>query len=179
MRNKVLETLEQNKDAAENGGYTYILTNVGPDGKETVLFSNDKVGGESGTTTEDLEGLLQATNATGEYFFVQTLAAGESAKTKLHILFDGETEVNDYMDTEGALMVSYAVEKDNSSDTDKTTKKKKSSGDKNPPTLKRVNTGDQNRMLFLVGIVAVSLLLLILAYYFWRREQVKEEGEDV
>jgi LPXTG-motif cell wall-anchored protein len=42
-----------------------------------------------------------------------------------------------------------------------------------------VNTGDQNRMLFLVGIVAVSLLLLILAYYFWRREQDKEEGEDV
>ena len=30
MRNKVLETLEEKKDAAENGGYTYVLKNSGP-----------------------------------------------------------------------------------------------------------------------------------------------------
>ncbi|MBQ6622302.1 MAG: hypothetical protein IJH75_05665 [Mogibacterium sp.] len=160
MRNRVLETLEQSKDPAENGGYTYRLVNIGPDGKETVLFNNSEVGGE--TVVEDLEGLLQATNATGEYFFVQELGAGQQAKTNLYVYFDGEAEVNDYMDTYGALMVSYAVEK-------------KGEKPDNPPTS-RINTGDRNRLYFLITVNACAIVLLILALIFWRRS--RKDGED-
>ena len=107
MRNEVLETLEESSDVAENGGYTYVLKNIGPDGTETVLFDNSEVGGEA--KVADLEGLKQATNATTKYFFIQELQPGETGKTVLEVAFEGETEVNDYMDSEGSLMVSYAV----------------------------------------------------------------------
>ena len=108
MLNDVLETLEESKDAAENGGYTYVLKNIGPDGTETTYFDNSEVGGE--TKTGGLEGLHQATNATRDYFFIQQLAPGQSGKTSLHVELDGETQVNDYWDTKGVVRLSYAVE---------------------------------------------------------------------
>lgn len=167
MRNKVLETLEQKKDPAENGGYTYILRNVGPGGKETTLFDNSEVGGDKGTG--NLEGLLQATNATGKYFFVQELKAKQSAKTYLYVKFDGETEVNDYMDTHGALMVSYAVEK----------KGNPGNGHRNPPDSHGhvPNTGDQNRLLFMILVNAAAVVLLIAAIILWRRNKREEDEE--
>lgn len=108
MLNDVLETLEESKDVAENGGYTYVLKNIGPDGTETTYFDNSEVGGE--TKTGGLEGLHQATNATRDYFFIQQLAPGQSGKTSLHVELDGETQVNDYWDTKGVVRLSYAVE---------------------------------------------------------------------
>lgn len=108
MLNDVLETLEESKDAAENGGYTYVLKNIGPDGTETTYFDNSEVGGE--TKTGGLEGLHQATNATRDYFFIQQLSPGQSGKTSLHVELDGETQVNDYWDTKGVVRLSYAVE---------------------------------------------------------------------
>ena len=108
MLNDVLETLEESKDAAENGGYTYVLKNIGPDGTETTYFDNSEVGGE--TKTGGLEGLHQATNATRDYFFIQQLAPGQSGKTSLHVELDGETQVNDYWDTKGVVRLAYAVE---------------------------------------------------------------------
>ena len=108
MLNDVLQTLEESKDVAENGGYTYVLKNIGPDGTETTYFDNSEVGGE--TKTGGLEGLHQATNATRDYFFIQQLAPGQSGKTSLHVELDGETQVNDYWDTKGVVRLSYAVE---------------------------------------------------------------------
>lgn len=108
MLNDVLETLEESKDVAENGGYTYVLKNIGPDGTETTYFDNSEVGGE--TKTGGLEGLHQATNATRDYFFIQQLAPGQSGKTSLHVELDGETQVNDYWDTKGVVRLAYAVE---------------------------------------------------------------------
>ena len=167
MKNSVLETLEENSKQAENGGYTYTLKNIGPDKKETVLFDNSKVGGEN--VTNKLQGLKQVTNATGEYFFIQNLKAGQTGTTTLHIEFDGETEVNDYMDTHGALMVSYAVEK----------KGNPGNGHRNPPDSHGhvPNTGDQNRLLFMVLVNAAAVVLLIAAIILWRRNKREEDEE--
>ena len=110
MLNDALQTLEDSKDIAENGGYTYVLKNIGPDGAETVYFDNSEVGGEA--KTGGLEGLKQATNATKNYFFIQQLAPGQSGKTSLHVELDGETQVNDYWDTKGVVRLAYAVEID-------------------------------------------------------------------
>ena len=160
MKNEVLETLEENKDQAENGGYTYVLTNVAPDGTETVLFDNS-VGGENEDV--DLEGLLQATNATGDFFFIQKLESGESGQTLLHIEFDGETEVNDYMDTYGKLMLGYAVEEQN----DET-------------TIKRiiVKTGDTTNILPYAALFVGALVLLIVALFGMKRSRSGKDGDQ-
>ena len=168
MRNKVLETLEEKKDAAENGGYTYVLKNQGPDGT-TTLFSNDKVGGER-SSKKIMEGLLQATNATGKFFFIQELDPGESAKTKLKVKFDGETEVNDYMDTEGSLLVQYAVEK-------KPVKEK----EKRKTIVQKVKTGDESQIYLFIALMAAAVLAALIAIYFWRRDRRNddEKGGDL
>ena len=160
MRNKVLETLEEKKDVAENGGYTYVLKNKGPGGT-TVLFSNDEVGGDY-TPTKELEGLLQATNATGKFFFIQELKPGKQAQTILEVGFDGETEVNDYMDTEGSLLVQYAVEK-------KQNKKKVKT------IVSKVRTGDTARIILFACLMAAAVIVGLIAILMWRRDRRREE----
>ena len=158
MKNSVLETLEESKDKASNGGYTYVLKNIGPDGTETVLFDNSKVGGEN--ITNKLQGLKQATNATGEYFFIQNLKANQSGQTVLHIEFDGESEVNDYMDTYGKLMLKYAVETDDTK-----------------TTSTSVKTGDSVQMWKFYALGGAALVALILLLLSWRKDR-KKGGEQ-
>ncbi len=162
MRNSVLDTLEESKEQAENGGYTYTLKNIGPGGKKTTLFDNSEVGGE--TKKADLEGLKQATNATGEYFFIQELKPGETGTTTLYIKLDGETEVNDYMDTKGAVMLSYAVEKEGEGKT----------------IVQHVpRTGDPTNILIFALIMAAAVAAAILAILSWRRDRRRREaGEE-
>lgn len=170
MVNEVLDTLEKNSNQAENGGYTYLLQNVGPDGTKTTLFDNEKtVGGKNDNEEKgyDLpEGLKQATNATGEYFFIQELKPNQSAKTILHVSFDGESEVNDYMDTEGALMVKYAVEKK----TTGTNKKVKT-------IYSHTKTGDTMDLLKFIALMSAALLVAILAILSWRKDR-REDGDE-
>ena len=166
MRNEVLTTLEQAKEAAENGGYTYVLRNEGPDGTMTTLFSNEKVGGEQtdqSSAPADLEGLLQATNATKEFFFIQELKSGQSGKTHLRVVCDGETEVNDYMDTDGSLLVQYAVEK-------KAKDKKKVK-----TVVSHVKTGDNSNIMLFAALMAAALIAAAIAIILWRRDRNKDE----
>ena len=123
-----------------------------------MLFDNSEVGGEN--VTNKLQGLKQATNATGDYFFIQNLKAGQSGKTVLHVEFDGETEVNDYMDTYGKLMIAYAVEKD-SAKTSTTT----------------VKTGDSVKMWKLYALGGAALVAMILLIFSWRKDR-KKGGEQ-
>lgn len=167
MINTVLETLEKNGNQAENGGYTYLLKNVGPDGTETVLFDNSKtVGGKNSNKEKGYnipEGLKEATNATGEYFFIQELKPYQSGKTILHVSFEGESEVNDYMDTEGALMVKYAVEK-------------KAKGEKKT-IYSHTKTGDNMDLLKFLALMSAAVLVAILAILSWRRDR-REDGDE-
>ena len=178
MKNEALETLEQSYDRTENGGYTYKLTHVGPDGEETVLFDNSKVGGagEDGHSyaikprssqashgyENTGEGLHQATNATDEWFFIQTLENGESGKTRLYVKFDGESEVNDYMDTAGELMVAYAVELDT---------------DKPDKPYRRVNTGDTTNLLLYIATMLAAMLMLIFTIMSYRKDRRMAKAE--
>lgn len=176
MENKVLQTLEDAKDQAKNGGYTYILKNIGPDGTVTTLFDNT-VGGENEGV--DLEGLKQATNATEEYFFIQELKKGEKGTTTLHVEFDGETEVNDYMDTSGNLRLSYAVEEVATETKTKEVKKTKTKVVyKDRRVGSKVNTGDRNNLLLLIAVNAIAVVLLIAAIIVYRRSR-REDGEEV
>ena len=171
MANEVVQTLEKTDQArkqvegtgaAENGGYTYSLTHTDKNGTETVLFSKDEVGGDA--KPANMEGLEQATNALDDWFFLQTLGKGESGTVKLYVKFDGETEVNDYMDTDGEVLVRFAVEL-----TKVTPDKKKG------PSHQQTNTGDTFPLwIFLLMMLAgIALLVLLLA----RRRKNDEGGE--
>ena len=167
MKNNVLKTLEESKDPAENGGYTYVLKNIAPKEKDNkTLFDNSEVGGE--VKVAKLEGLKQATNATKDYFFIQQLEPGESAKTNIKVAFDGETEVNDYMDTSGALMVQYAVE---TADTGKNKNKKRY-------VYNTVKTGDPTDLILPIVLMAVGAVVLVLAILGWKRSRRREDGDE-
>ncbi len=57
MTNEVIQTLEDAQQSAAGGGYSYRLTYVGSDKKETVLYDSTTVGGEGSSKTG--EGLKQ------------------------------------------------------------------------------------------------------------------------
>lgn len=159
MKNDIIKSLEDSS-AASGGGYTYKLSNFGPDGAETVIFSSDAVGGVS---TEGGTGLHQADNATEEWFFIQELDQGESGETELYVAFDGESQVNSYQDTAAELTVSYAVEKLSEPDT----------------IYKhvKVKTGDDSKLMLALVTFLGALILLVLAFIS-RRNDRKDGAAD-
>ena len=172
MENEVIQTLEKADEARkvpsgtgtpEDGGYTYELIHEDKNGNTSVLFSNSDVGGEA--RPADMQGLEQATNALDEWFYIQTLEKGESGVVTLNVAFDGETEVNDYMDTDGGLEVRFAVElTPTGSDSD--------SGS----STRRVETGDNRSLLLWTAVLFTSALLaLVLGFIKRRRDRVSEE----
>ena len=163
MENRILQTLEKasasNKAVsgtgqAEHGAYTYELIHYDNNNVREVLFSNKEVGGD--TVVGGMEGLEQATNALDEWFYIQTLTKGQSGRVVLNVEFDGETEVNDYMDTDGGLAVRFAVEL-NKTGTNTTT----GSGAKVGVTA--VQTGDPTNFPLLFGVLIAGVVLLIVA----------------
>ena len=178
MQNRVAKTLEETRerdlqverideDAAEYGGYSYELIHVDKNDKQDVLFNSegiDKVfGSKNDQEVTGREGLRQATNALEEWFYIQTLDPGESGEVILKVALEGETEVNDYMDTDGELNVRFAVEVP-----EKGTNK----------VIKRVNTGDYTNVTRWVAIMmAAAVLLLILAIFSKRRDR-KEANDE-
>lgn len=171
MENEVLQTLEKADGARkvpegtgtpENGGYMYELIHKDKNGKTQVLFSNNEVGGEA--KPADMEGLEQATNALDDWFYLQSLKKGESGEITLNIKFDGETEVNDYMDTDGGVMLRFGVEL-------KTPNKE---GKKAPKYKQGVRTGDYAMLALYVAMAIIGLILLIIV---WRRMRSEQGGD--
>lgn len=162
MENTVIDTLES--AGAQNGGYTYILKNVGPDGTETEIFNSDAVGGE-GSPSGAGTGLEQATNATeGEYanspdyFFIQELGAYQSGTTELEVSLDGESQINSYQDKDAEIEFSYAVESQETKDVYKHVRKK-------------VNTGDTTNLILPAIAFLAALVLLILAFRSYKKDR--------
>lgn len=170
MENKVEQTLEQATTSKvvsgtgkpEEGGYTYELTNYDRNGNAQVLFNSTKqvIGGRE-QPMENREGLKEATNALEDWFHIDTLKAGQEGYLILKIAFEGETEVNDYMDTDGIVNMRFAVELP---------------GEGNPPPS--INTGDYTNITMWVAILmAASVLLLIFAIVSVRRDRKEAYDE--
>ena len=173
MENAVAKTLEQTRaraaqvsgiGKAENGGYSYELIHVDKDGVEDVLFNSegiDKVfGSEDDEAITGREGLKQATNALEDWFYVQTLEPGEDGEVIIKVALEGETEVNDYMDTDGELNVRFAVEKPEQK------------------TRKIVKTGDYTNITRWVAIMMAAGVLLIILAIFSKKKDRKESYNE-
>lgn len=166
MTNKVLKTLEETKAIAKGGAYSYLLTYSGPGG-EKELYNSETVGGDNS------QGMLEATSALEDYFYLDTLANGDMGEVNLVVMLDGETQNNSYMNTLGDLQMNFAVELKSQPTTPETP----TGG--TPPTTPQtvVKTGDQTNLLPLFIIMAASGIgFLILAISSVRSRRRAKEG---
>lgn len=157
MTNEVLQSLEDSQTVAEGGAYSYILKYVNPKGESNLLYSSDDVGGES--INESGEGLRQATDSLEDYFYLDTLAAGEEGEITLVVKLEGETQGNTYQDTLAKLQMNFAVEL-----TSTATGTHTPGG--NTPGNKIIKTGDNSKVLMysLLALLA-GLICAGLAFY--------------
>ena len=162
MDNKVLQSLERTAGAslAEGGAYTYQLRYTGPGG-ERDLFNSDTVGGDDSgrrAAEEAGEGMEQATNALDEYFYLDTLPSGGTARVMLTVALDGETQGNAYQDTLARLQMSFGVRL-----TEPTQRIRR---------FHTVRTGDEEQVLvWSVVMLVCGVLALALAMWQYRRSR--------
>ncbi len=165
MTNKVLKSLEDySANSRTNGGaYTYTLTFNGPSGSRT-LFDSNTVGGEGENNAG--EGLHQAAASMKDYFFLDTLANGQTGTVTLTVGLDGETQTNTYQDTSAQLAMNFAVLLNYDSPD-------------NPDPRNIIKTGDESNVGLYAGLTAVSgvLVLLLAVYGLVCNRKAKKEGQ--
>lgn len=184
MSNEVLRTLEETREIAVDGGYSYYLEYVGPNASNNrVLFDSDRVGGDYSGTDVTRQGLRPATDALDEFLFLDTLSKGQAGDILLRVGLDGETQGNSYMTTLADVQMNFAVELDSTQPT--TPENPTTPTGSNPPTTPSrgggtpptvVKTGDNSNLMIYYIIMAISgLLFLILAIDTIRRRR-REKG---
>jgi hypothetical protein len=180
MANEVLATLENSK-SANSAAYTYTLTYTNPSGKDTVLFTSDRVGGEKSTGVNN--GLKEATESLSGFFYLDTLSAGQSADVTLKVTLNGETVGNAYQDTMAKIQMKFGVEKVKkvtarnsltTTETNNTTTVTTLTPGSQATTLKPIQTGDHSAIL-LWSLLAMGSGILILFIAIWRFKKERSE----
>ncbi len=162
LENQVVQALED--QGAVNGGYTYELVNNGKKEGAVTIFSSKAVAGydSANPDTKD-KGLKSATNATGDWLYIDTLKPGESGTTTLTVALDGESQANIYQNKGGQLRIAYAVEKT-------------AVGEDVVKHRKAVNTGDETNLFIPIAVFAGAAILLSLAILSYKRD--RKDGEE-
>ena len=174
LTNEVVNSLEDRSANANTGGgaYTYYLAYEGSN-RQQVLFDSDTVGGER---TEDIdvgEGLHEAAESLSEYFYLDTLGAGEQGIISLKVVLDGETQGNTYQDTLANLTLNFAVEERSVPVPVNDEEEPKGQA----PVRRPPKTSDDSDLMLYVGIsLSSGLALLILALYSLYQSKKKERG---
>ena len=104
MKNDAIRSFEDNEKAS-GGAYTYILSYNGEE-----LYNNETVGGDVADDLAKRGGLHEATEALKEFFFLDTLKSGASAKVTLYVALDGLTQGNSYQDELSKINLTFGVE---------------------------------------------------------------------
>lgn len=107
LTTSILNSLEETSSAS-NGAYTFSLVYQNANGSETVLYNNDRVGGENTTNGLGLK-QVQITDA-NSYVYLDDIPAGGKGKIFLNITLDGNTQDNSYMNAWADLQMQFAVE---------------------------------------------------------------------
>ena len=152
IKNTVVKSLEDGTKAS-NGAYSYTLSYVNPKGEETVIFDNSNVGGSKANT--DLIGLHEATNSTEEFFYVDSLEAGQSGYIKFVVGLDGESQPNSYEGTSADINVEFAVETE----------------------TQVIDTGDHSKLNMYTIMLAGSLVVAVGALGYMIVSRRKESAE--
>lgn len=156
MSNKVTKTLEDK--SGSGSAYSYKLEFDGPSGHQT-LFDSDKVGGQSeGQVKRD--GLKDATDGLDEWMYLDNFTQGATGTVTLSVTMDGDTEANEYFDTEALVNMEFAVELDpEPENTERVVRRE-------IPRRRIVRTGDEtNLMPFYIAMAVSGALLVALGVY--------------
>lgn len=182
MTNKVLRSLEDTQEVAKSGGYTYVLSYQPHGEARQTLYSSDTVGGEKDVSAG--EGLHEAADALGDYFYLDTLHTGEQAYIYLSVALDGETQGNAYQDTLADLTMNFAVEVAGPSnpphevDEERPPSEETPSEDSTQERRQPPKTGDETNLMLYVMISLVSGLgLLALALISGWKSKREKRGE--
>lgn len=171
MSNKVLKSLEDDSKnhGTAGGAYTYYLEYTAADGTKSVLFDSERLGGTSAAGT----GLHQATDALGDFFYLDTLPKGKGGYVTLRVVLDGETQNNDYQDTLAELQMNFAVMMRAAGEY------YDEGGRKTPPRI--VKTGDDKNMtpFFIISAVAAAVLVGLAVTGVITRKKEQKEGAAV
>ena len=108
-----------------------------------MIYSSDSVGGDEGQ--DEAEGLKEATGSLEDFFFLETLEEGDTAKVKLYVALDGETQGNAYQETLAQIEFVFGVEPE----------------EEGEPRIIHVKTGDTTTLIPYVAVGAAGLVLLI------------------
>ena len=158
MTNEVLQSLEDSKNVAEGGVYTYVLTYVDPKGEARLLYSSDSVDGEN---------IQKATGALEDYFFLDSIEAGKSGEIVLKVGLEGETQGNDYQNTLARMQMNFAVEP--TVEGSHTTIKEQ--------IIETIKTGDNARVMVFVGVTLIAgLTCLVIAVMKMKRNDDNQDG---
>ena len=150
----IINAIMESAQVAHGGGYTYTLTYTNPSGTRQTIYNSERVGGQNASNNSDVvlggrEGLEIATASLEDYFFLDTLSpsATRHGTVELVVALDGESQGNDYQNTDGELSLRFAVEVPQSNS--RTTV---------------VKTGDEyNLSPFYIAMVVSGLVFLYLA----------------
>ena len=181
MKNKVLESME--KSLRSGGSYSYKLTYTDPKGAQKVIITNEVVSGDTGTGAT--KGLFDATEATGEYFFLDTLAPQAKAMMTLEVAIDGETHGNTYFDSDAQIQLQFAAEPTDKpstpGDVTQTEQPEKKTDKQQPspqsPANKLSQTGDAVAIGMLVVVALAAAGVLVGVAVRQRRQKKNEEGD--
>ena len=162
LENQVVKTLEE--ENAKGGGYTYELVNNGKKEGTVNIFRSKAVAGYEDANPDKADtGLKSATNATGDWLYIDTLKPGQSGTTTLTVALDGESQANAYENRNGQLRIAYAVE-----DT--------AVGEDVVKHRKTVNTGDETNLFIPIAAFVGAAILLSLAILSYRKD--RKDGEE-
>lgn len=140
MHNEAIQSLEDSRNSAFGGYYSYKLTYTNPAGQVIELYNSDKVGeGELSTA-----GLNLISESLKDYFYLDTLQPGQEGEVCLHMQLEGETQGNGYQNTIASLEAQFAVEP-----TQKETLK--------VPYTTRPKTGDDSALMLWITAAALSM----------------------
>ena len=160
MENDVVASLEDKSKTAQGGAYAYEVFYVTPSGEKQVLFSSEKVGGEK----KSGKGLHEATDALKDYFYLDTVKPGTTAKVTIQFELEGESQSNSYQDASGELKVNFAVEIP-------------PQGTTTVKVIKVPNTGDTaNTTVYLIEML-LSALGLAAVLFLVRKQRKGEDNE--
>ena len=111
MHNEAIRSLEDSRNSAEGGLYTYKLTYTNAAGKVTTLYDSSVVGGENQSIyTTDPEGLNQISDKLRDYFYLDEFGANQQGAVCFYVTLEGETQGNGYQNTLAGIEAQFAVE---------------------------------------------------------------------
>ena len=173
VENEVMKAFEEGSQAS-GGAYTYEIVYIDQNGDKSVIYSNDKVGGE------DSKGLYEATNSTDQYFYLGRLNPGKVGVFTIKVKIDGETVSNDYQESLADINVNFGVEvvdekasPNDGSGKNKNAKKVTQPGSKTPHNL--VRTGDNVNMMIYVILFALAATALAAVLFSYANERKRRQ----